>query len=114
MSYEELLLNPTLYDFELWCADWHIRKYGRAAINAPATFAKIAEEFGELAEAWNAGDKDTPGSAEKLAIEAADMVIVLHHFVRGSGASLADALMKKASVIERRLTDPNFGRTEAA
>jgi NTP pyrophosphatase (non-canonical NTP hydrolase) len=109
MSYQGLLSNPTLYNFEKWCADWHFRKYGRGSINAPATFAKIAEEFGELAEAWNAGGRDD-ASAERLATEAADMVIVLCHFVRGSGASLADAIIKKASVIERRLTDPNFGR----
>lgn len=108
--FEKMLGNPTLYDFEKWCADWHMRKYGRDRINVPATFAKIAEEFGELAEAWNAGNKDDSEAPEKLAIEAADMVIVLFHFVRGSGVSLADALIKKASVIERRLTDPNYGR----
>jgi NTP pyrophosphatase (non-canonical NTP hydrolase) len=113
MTLEELIANPTVYNFERWCADWHTRKYGRVAINAPKTFAKIAEEFGELAEAWNAAGPDVPDAAEKLAIEAADMVIVLFHFVRGSGVSLADALVKKASVIERRLTDPEFGREKA-
>lgn len=110
MSYEELLSKPTLYNFERWCADWHMRKYGGKTTNGPRTFAKIAEEFGELAEAWNAGHELDDEGAKKLAIEAADMVIVLFHFVRGFGVSLADAIIKKASVVERRLTDPNFGR----
>lgn len=110
MSIEQLLAKPTLYEFERWCADWHMRKYGGDTVNGPRTFAKIAEEFGELAEAWNAGYELNQEAADKLANEAADMVIVLFHFVRGSGASLADAIIRKASVIERRLLEPNHGR----
>lgn len=91
--------TTTIEAFEKRLTAWHVKKYGDRPVNGPRTFAKLAEEFGELAEAWNRAD------ANSLAIEAADMVIVLFHFVRGAGRSLAAALLAKASIIEERLTE---------
>ena len=98
------MTDLTFAELERRCADWHEKKYGHRSAAGPRTFAKLAEEFGELAEAWN--DRD----ADALAIEAADMVIVLIHFVRGAGRSLSAALVSKLAVIEERLTNPQAGR----
>lgn len=93
----------TLHDLAARLADWHRAKYGDRPVQFDRTVLKLYEEFGELALALEC-------SPSEFATEAADVVIVLFHLVRGRGVSLAAAIERKLAVIEERLTNPNAGR----
>jgi NTP pyrophosphatase (non-canonical NTP hydrolase) len=95
--------EDTLAAVERRLAEWHLRKYGPAPVDLARTVAKLGEEFGELCRAFLRGGK-------AIGREAADMVFVLFHLVRGCGYSLTAAVNEKIPVIERRLTDPSAGR----
>lgn len=92
-------------------AAWHSKAYPRkldvrcpAGVMTTETYNKAESEWDELYEAWRKGDED------QIAIEAADVVICLFHFVRGFGRSLGDAILAKVDIIEKRLVDPQYGR----
>jgi NTP pyrophosphatase (non-canonical NTP hydrolase) len=80
--------EDTLAAVERRLAEWHLRKYGPAPVDLARTVAKLGEEFGELCRAFLRGGK-------AIGREAADMVFVLFHLVRGCGYSLTAAVNEK-------------------
>lgn len=108
--------SMTLARLESLLVEWHHARYG-PRVPSPAaphgvllipTAEKLVEEARELREAFERQDYDA------MAVEAADIIFVLFHLIRGVGRSLPDAVIAKLFVIDRRLADPDFGRAKPA
>jgi phosphoribosyl-ATP pyrophosphohydrolase/predicted RNA-binding Zn-ribbon protein involved in translation (DUF1610 family) len=84
---------------------WFAAKYPEGADLLQFT-AKVMEEWSELLKAHHEG-RERP-----ILEESADVVIVLANMVRtmGHGLSLFTEVERKLAIVERRLTDPNYGR----
>lgn len=100
-------------DLEIELARWHTKRYGTRPIDMAATLQKLHEEQTEflVAIVKAIANKDEE-SKRAAAEEAVDMIFVLHHLIRGLGVSLPWAIIQKFEVIERRITEPDYGRKE--
>lgn len=95
---------------------WHETRYGRRkpgedcphGVTLSATLIKFEEEVQEFRKAF--ADR----KPEDVAEEAADVIFVLFHLVRGVGAGLPGAMASKLNVIFRRLQDDAAGRKDKA
>lgn len=98
----------SLADLQTWLANWHREKFGYATPNLIATYAKLGQELGELAEElsallWEKDEARKGERAHEMAVEAADCVFVLCHLIRALGFGLGETLLAKLQVIFDRL-----------
>jgi Lar family restriction alleviation protein len=94
-----------LAQIETRLAAWFAAKYPEG-VTDKELFVKFSEEVVEYIAVkgiWSL--PETPAL-----IEAADVCIVLFNTAARFGHSLGDAILDKLAIIERRLTDPNYGR----